>query len=107
MVAKAHARYLRISPRKVKIVADLIRGKSLPQATGILLTTPTAAARASPPSVVPALLPLGVSRPWVTRRARRTTALTSSLSSAATRSKEAVKDEQKHQERPVLRPRAS
>ena len=43
MVAKAHARYLRISPRKVKIVADLIRGKSLPQATGILLTTPKAA----------------------------------------------------------------
>ena len=35
MVAKAHAKYLRISPRKVKIVADLIRGKSLAQATGI------------------------------------------------------------------------
>ena len=43
MVAKAHAKYLRISPRKVKIVADLIRGKSLAQATGILLTTPKAA----------------------------------------------------------------
>ncbi len=40
MVAKAYAKYLRISPRKVKIVADLIRGKSLAQATGILLTTP-------------------------------------------------------------------
>ena len=39
MVAKAYAKYLRISPRKVKIVADLIRGKSLAQATGILLTT--------------------------------------------------------------------
>ena len=43
MVAKAHAKYLRISPRKVKIVADLIRGKSLEQATAILLTTPKAA----------------------------------------------------------------
>ena len=38
MVAKAYAKYLRISPRKVKIVADLIRGKSLAQATGILLS---------------------------------------------------------------------
>ena len=43
MEAKANLKYLRISPRKVKIVADLIRGKSLPQATGILLTTPKAA----------------------------------------------------------------
>ena len=43
MVAKAYAKYLRISPLKVKIVADLIRGKSLAQATGILLTTPKAA----------------------------------------------------------------
>ena len=43
MVAKAHAKYIRISPRKVKIVADLIRGKSLPQATAILMTTPQAA----------------------------------------------------------------
>ena len=43
MVAKAHAKYIRISPRKVKIVADLIRCKSLPQATAILMTTPKAA----------------------------------------------------------------
>ena len=43
MEAKANLKYLRISPRKVKIVADLIRGKSLAQATGILLTTPKAA----------------------------------------------------------------
>ena len=40
MEAKAHVKYLRISPRKVKIVADLIRGKSVAQATAILLTTP-------------------------------------------------------------------
>ena len=43
MEAVANLKYLRISPRKVKIVADLIRGKSLAQATGILLTTPKAA----------------------------------------------------------------
>ena len=43
MVAKAHVKYLRISPRKVGIVADLIRGKSVAQATAILLTTPKAA----------------------------------------------------------------
>ncbi len=43
MEAKAHLNYVRISPRKVKIVCDLIRGKSVPQATAILLTTPKAA----------------------------------------------------------------
>ena len=104
MEAKANLKYLRISPRKVKIVADLIRGKSLPQATGILLTTPTAAARARARWAVPALSPPGASPPWATRPARRRTALRSSSSSTATRSKEAVKDEQKYQERPLLRP---
>ncbi len=43
MEARAHLRYVRISPRKVKIVCDLIRGKSIAQATAILLTTPKAA----------------------------------------------------------------
>ena len=43
MVAKAHAKYLRISPRKVKIVLDLIRGKDVATATAILLQTPKAA----------------------------------------------------------------
>ena len=43
MEAKAHLRYARISPRKVQIVADLIRGKSVPQATAILMATPKAA----------------------------------------------------------------
>ena len=42
MVAKAHAKYLRISPRKVKIVLDLIRGKDVGTATAILLQTPKA-----------------------------------------------------------------
>ncbi len=36
MEAKAVLRYARISPRKVGIVCDLIRGKSVAQATAIL-----------------------------------------------------------------------
>ncbi|MCI9403625.1 MAG: 50S ribosomal protein L22 [Oscillospiraceae bacterium] len=43
MEAKATLRYARISPRKVGIVCDLIRGKSVEQATAILMTTPKAA----------------------------------------------------------------
>ena len=43
MEAVANLRYLRISPRKVKIVLDLIRGKSVAQATAILMQTPKAA----------------------------------------------------------------
>jgi ribosomal protein L22, bacterial type len=41
--AKAHLKFARISPRKVKIVCDLIRGKSVEQARAILLQTPKAA----------------------------------------------------------------
>ncbi|MER3537755.1 MAG: 50S ribosomal protein L22 [Thermus sp.] len=36
MEAKAIARYIRISPRKVRLVVDLIRGKSLEEARAIL-----------------------------------------------------------------------
>ena len=43
MEARATAKYVRISPRKVQIVCDLIRGKSGPQATAILMATPKAA----------------------------------------------------------------
>ena len=43
MEAKAQLNFLRISPRKVGIVCDLIRGKSVPQATAILMNTPKAA----------------------------------------------------------------
>ena len=43
MEARATAKYVRISPRKVQIVCDLIRGKSVPQATAILMATPKAA----------------------------------------------------------------
>ena len=44
MEAKAIARFIRISPRKVGIVCELIRGKSVKQAEAILATTPKAAA---------------------------------------------------------------
>ncbi len=43
MEAKAVARYIRISSRKVNIVLDLIRGKSIGEAYAILMHTPKAA----------------------------------------------------------------
>ncbi|SKA99205.1 LSU ribosomal protein L22P [Caloramator quimbayensis] len=44
MEAKAHAKYVRMSPRKVKVVLDLIRGKNVGEAMAILKHTPRAAA---------------------------------------------------------------
>jgi large subunit ribosomal protein L22 len=43
MDAKAHLKYARISPRKVQIVCDLIRGKDTKTAQAILMQTPKAA----------------------------------------------------------------
>ena len=43
MEAKANLKYLRISPRKVQIVLDLIRGKNVATAMAILMQTPKAA----------------------------------------------------------------
>ena len=43
MEAKAYLKYLRISPRKVQIVADLIRGKDVNTAMAVLMQTPKAA----------------------------------------------------------------
>src|SRR5690554_7165096 len=43
MEARATAKYIRISPRKVKIVIDLVRGKNLGEALNILNFTPKAA----------------------------------------------------------------
>ncbi len=40
---RAIARYVRISSRKVKVVIDLIRGKSVNEAQAILMYTPKAA----------------------------------------------------------------
>ena len=43
MEAKAHVKYLRMSPRKVKIVCDMIRGKDVATATAYIMQTPKAA----------------------------------------------------------------
>lgn len=43
MEARAQLKYIRISPRKVKIVLDLIRGKDTKTAMAILKNTPKAA----------------------------------------------------------------
>ncbi len=43
MSAKAVARYVRITPRKARLVIDLIRGKSVDEAIGILKFTPRSA----------------------------------------------------------------
>jgi large subunit ribosomal protein L22 len=44
MEAKAHAKYIRMSPRKIKVVLDVIRGKNASEAMAILKHTPRAAA---------------------------------------------------------------
>ena len=43
MEAKAHLKYLRVSPRKIKILCDLIRGKDVKTASAYLMQTPKAA----------------------------------------------------------------
>ncbi len=45
MEAKAVARYIRIAPRKCRIVIDLIRGKSVKEALDILRFVPKRAAK--------------------------------------------------------------
>ena len=44
-VSKAYLKQLRVSPRKVKVVLDLIRGKNAKQAEAILLNTNKLVAR--------------------------------------------------------------
>jgi large subunit ribosomal protein L22 len=43
--AKAILRYVRIAPRKARMVVDLIRGQEVPQALAVLKYTPRAAAK--------------------------------------------------------------
>jgi large subunit ribosomal protein L22 len=43
MQAKAHANHIRIAPRKVRLVIDLIRGKQVGDAIAILRNTPRSA----------------------------------------------------------------
>ncbi len=45
MEARAISKYLRISPRKVRLNADLIRGKRVEEAINLLSHTPKAGAR--------------------------------------------------------------
>ncbi len=45
MEAKAYLRHLRIAPRKVSVVLDLIRNKPVPLAAAILKNTPKAASQ--------------------------------------------------------------
>ena len=45
MEARAEHNYARISPRKVEIVCDIIRGKDVATAEGILANTPKEGAR--------------------------------------------------------------
>jgi ribosomal protein L22 len=45
VVVRAHARYVRTSARKARLVCDHIRGKTVPEARAILGFTPRAAAR--------------------------------------------------------------
>ena len=55
MEVQAIARNIRISPRKVRIVADLIRGKSAGEALSILRNTPKAASSVVGPGRIAAL----------------------------------------------------
>jgi large subunit ribosomal protein L22 len=45
MEARAIAKYLRVSPRKVRLNADLIRGKKVEEAINLLSHTPKAGAK--------------------------------------------------------------
>lgn len=44
MEAKAYAKYIRMSPRKIAVVLNLIRGKNVGEAMSILKLTPRASA---------------------------------------------------------------
>jgi large subunit ribosomal protein L22 len=45
MLTKAVARYIRVSPRKARLIADLVRGKTVSEALAILQYSPQVAAR--------------------------------------------------------------
>lgn len=45
MEARALAKYIRISPRKIKPIADLVRGKNVDEAKAILKFTPRKGAK--------------------------------------------------------------
>ncbi len=43
MEARAHLKYLRMSPRKVGLICDMIRGRDVASATAFIMQTPKAA----------------------------------------------------------------
>lgn len=45
MIARATARFVRVTPRKARLVADLIRGKNTDEALSVLRFTPKGAAK--------------------------------------------------------------
>ena len=45
MEAKASVKYVRVSPRKAKLVVDLVRGRQVEDALNILSVTPKASAK--------------------------------------------------------------
>ncbi|ADR19410.1 MULTISPECIES: 50S ribosomal protein L22 [Calditerrivibrio] len=45
MISKAVARYIRVSPRKARLVADLVRGKTVDEAMALLKFTTKKAAQ--------------------------------------------------------------
>jgi len=45
MIAKAHARYIRISPRKIRLIMDEVRGKKVEDALNILSFMPKKGAK--------------------------------------------------------------
>ncbi|MGL4547529.1 50S ribosomal protein L22 [Eubacterium aggregans] len=59
MESRATAKYIRVSSRKAKLVADLIRGKSIGEALSILALTPNKAAKVIEKVVLSALANAG------------------------------------------------
>ena len=72
MEAKAHLKYLRISPRKVSILCDIIRGKDAKTACVYLMQTPKAASE-----------PMLTARGRYSRILKRTTHITIGVSEKA------------------------
>ena len=65
MEARATAKYVRVSSRKAKLVADLIRGKSLGEALSILALTPNKAAKITEKVVKSALATRKITITWI------------------------------------------
>ena len=65
MISQASARFLRISPRKARIVADLVRGRDADEALQLLEFTPKAGAPVLKKLIISALANAQQQRPDV------------------------------------------